>query len=95
MKVDIEIGQLTILGEEAIATLVSKASPDESYFLKAVCSCVEGELVLEIGWTQIMYALTVELFPLEGDTELVYDRMIFSEDRVEIYGHKLMRITGK
>lgn len=68
---------------------------DESYFLKAVCSCAEGELVLEIVWAQIMYALTVELFPLKGDTELVYDSMIFYEDRVEIYGHKLMRITAK
>ncbi len=68
---------------------------DESYFLKAVCSCTEGELVLEIVWAQIMYALTVELFPLKDDTELVYSSMIFSEDRVEIYGHKLMRITAK
>jgi hypothetical protein len=66
---------------------------DESYYLKAERKCSEGILVLEICWAQIMYALTVELFKGDDSSELVYDCMVFHEDRIEKYGHQIMRIT--
>lgn len=66
---------------------------DESYYLKAERSCSEGTLVLEICWAQIMYALTVELFKDSVNVECIYDCMVFYEDRIEKYGHQIMRIT--
>jgi hypothetical protein len=66
---------------------------DESYYLKAECACAEGTLVLEIGWAQIMYALTVDLVKGNKEQEIVYDCMVFCEDRIEKYGHQIMRIT--
>lgn len=66
---------------------------DESYYLKAERSCTEGILILEICWAQIMYALTVELFNGKNHPDLIYDCMVFYEDRIEKYGHQIMRIT--
>ena len=66
---------------------------DESYFLKAERDCLEGKLVLEIEWAQIMYAITVDLFRENSEAELIYDCMLFYEDRIEKYGHQIMRMT--
>ncbi|WP_444912478.1 hypothetical protein [Microbulbifer sp. PAAF003] len=66
---------------------------DESYYLKAERDCSEGTLVLEICWAQIMYALTVDLIKDNDNAELIYDCMVFYEDRIEKYGHQIMRIT--
>ena len=66
---------------------------DESYYLKAEQICPEGTLVLEIVWAQIMYALTVDLCRENTESELLYDCMVFCEDRIEKYGHQIMRIT--
>ena len=66
---------------------------DESYYLKAERICSEGTLVLEVCWAQIMYAMTVELVKEKDDPELIYDCMVFYEDRVEKYGHQIMRIA--
>jgi len=66
---------------------------DESYYLKAEKTCQEGTLVLEIAWAQIMYALTVDLCKGNTESELLYDCMVFFEDRIEKYGHQIMRIT--
>ena len=68
---------------------------DESYSLKAELRTVEGTFFLEVCWAQIMYALTVELVKNNEDPELVYDCMVFYEDRIEKYGHQIMRITQK
>lgn len=73
---------------------------DESYCLKAQAECSEGSLVLEVVWAQIMYAVTVELVSnnlVSNNTEreLVYDCMVFYEDRIEKYAHQIMRITQK
>ena len=66
---------------------------DESYFLRAERDCLEGKLVLEIEWAQIMYAVTVDLFRDNSKPDLVYDCMVYYEDRIEKYGHQLMRMT--
>ncbi|OCQ23752.1 hypothetical protein A7985_07375 [Pseudoalteromonas luteoviolacea] len=66
---------------------------DESYYLKAERGCSEGTIVLEICWVQIMYALTVELFNGEEAPDLIYDCMVYREDRIEKYGQQIMRIT--
>ncbi len=68
---------------------------DESYFLKAQAECPEGNLILEVVWAQIMYAVTVELIPNNSEPKLVYDCMVFYEDRIEKYAHQIMRITQK
>jgi len=72
---------------------ISRKYADESYYLKAECVCAEGTLVLEIEWAQIMYALTVNLVKENEEQKIVYDCMVFYEDRIEKYGHQIMRIT--
>ncbi|AJQ95497.1 hypothetical Protein YC6258_03461 [Gynuella sunshinyii YC6258] len=39
-----------------------------------------------------MYALTVEIFKKDSDPELIYDCMVYYEDRIEKYGHQVMRM---
>lgn len=68
---------------------------DESYSLKARCGCAEGTLVLEIVWAQIMYALTVDFIRMNEEPKRIYDCMVFCEDRIEKYGHQIMRMTEK
>ncbi|AOT08750.1 hypothetical protein [Pseudoalteromonas luteoviolacea] len=74
---------------------VPREFADESYSLKAECDCTEGTIVLEIVWAQIMYALTADLIRINEEPELIYDCMVFCEDRIEKYGHQVMRITDK
>ena len=65
---------------------------DESYYLKATKNCPEGKIILEIEWAQIMYAITVDLVN-DAEDELLYCCMVFCEDRIEKYGHQIIRMT--
>jgi hypothetical protein len=75
---------------------------DESYYLKAERNCSKGLLVLEICWAQFMYSLSVELFSTNTDykrffkktkRETMYHTLVFYNDRIEKYGHQVMRMT--
>ena len=66
---------------------------DESYILLAEKICTEGKLRLEIVWAQIMYSVTIDLLVEGEEPNLIYDCMVFCDDRIEKYGHQLMRIT--
>lgn len=75
---------------------------DKSYYLKAERECKEGKLILEICWAQIMYSLSVELFSentnykrffKKTNQEVMYSTLVFYNDRIEKYGHQIMRMT--
>jgi len=75
---------------------------DDSYYLKAERNCSEGLLILEICWAQIMYSLSVELFPKntnykrffkKNNQKVMYSTLVFYNDRIEKYGHQIMRMT--
>jgi hypothetical protein len=77
---------------------------DTSYYLKAELECSEGFLVLEICWIdRFMYNLSVDLhrndkprkFLLKKSRkpQLMFICSIFCNDRIEKYGHQIMRIT--
>ncbi len=76
---------------------------DKSYYLNAERECAEGTLVLEVSWPQGMYAITVYLihrdkkrswiFFKKENRELLYSCFVTYNDRVEKYGHQLMRIA--
>jgi len=77
---------------------------DTSYNLKAERECDEGTIVLEVNWVErFMYDLTVGLYRKEPkrkfflfkDTkpETLYCCLVFFNDRIEKYGHQIMRMT--
>jgi hypothetical protein len=77
---------------------------DTSYYLYAERTCPEGRLVLEISWVErFMYTITVMRYDKESGRklwfkkstkpQLVYTSAVFYEDRIEKYGHQLMRMT--
>ncbi len=77
---------------------------DTSYYLKAERDCSEGTLVLEISWIErFMYDLSVHLhrkntkptFFFFGKVKplSMYSTLVFYNDRIEKYGHQIMRIT--
>ncbi|MDT7831727.1 hypothetical protein RQM59_05010 [Flavobacteriaceae bacterium S356] len=76
---------------------------DTSYYLKAERNCSEGKLVLEVCWAQIMYVISVEIFSKntshtrffkKTNRQLLYGVFVFYNDRIEKYGHQIMRITN-
>jgi len=66
---------------------------DQSYYLKAERNCSEGTLVLEVCWAQIMYSLSVDLFRDDENSKCLYCCLVFYNDRIEKYGHQILRIT--
>lgn len=77
---------------------------DSSYYLKAERECPEGKLVLEVSWIErFMYNISVDfyrknsgrklLFKRVTKPQLLYNCSVFCEDRIEKYGHQIMRIT--
>jgi len=75
---------------------------DKSYYLKAERECKEGKLILEICWAQIMYALSINLiskntglksFLKKESKRDLYGCLVFYNDRIEKYGHQIMRMT--
>jgi hypothetical protein len=77
---------------------------DKSYYLKAEKQCSEGTLVLEICWIdRFMYNLSVDLYKENKGRkfilkkkirrQLIFNCSIFQNDRIEKYGHQIMRIT--
>lgn len=67
---------------------------DESYYLKAERNCPEGKLVLEICWAQFMYNITVDLFQGVENKKHMFGCMVFCDDRIEKYGHQILRMTN-
>jgi len=77
---------------------------DTSYYLKAERDCAEGTIKLEISWVErFMYDLTVNLyrknpkrkffFFKDKKPDLLYCSLVFYNDRIEKYGHQIMRMT--
>ena len=76
---------------------------DTSYYLKAERDSIEGTLVLEISWVEnFMYDLSIHLYTKNTGLKsifkkvskrYVYGHLVFPSDRVEKYGHQIMRIT--
>lgn len=78
---------------------------DTSYSLKAERDSleVEGKLVLEVCWIDFMYELTVSLYRNEPkrififfksrSPETLYHCLVYYNERIEKYGHQIMRIT--
>jgi len=77
---------------------------DTSYYLKAERDCAEGIIVLEICWIErFMYDLTVHLHRKKAKrkffifnskkSEPLYSSLVFYNERIEKYGHQIMRIT--
>lgn len=77
---------------------------DTSYYLKAEKNCNEGIIILKINWVKsFMYDLTIQLhrkipkrkffFFKDNKPDLLYSTLIFYNDRVEKYGHQIMRMT--
>ena len=77
---------------------------DTSYYLKAERDYLQGKIVLDIYWVErFMYNLNVEfysgkakrkfLFFKNEKPELLYCTLVFYNDRIEKYGHQIMRMT--
>ncbi|MGG8495457.1 hypothetical protein ACQY1Q_03500 [Tenacibaculum sp. TC6] len=76
---------------------------DTSYYLKAKRGLIDGTLVLEVNWVEnFMYDLSVHLYKKntglksifrKESKRYVYGHLIFPSDRIEKYGHQIMRIT--
>lgn len=76
---------------------------DTSYYLKAERGVTDGNLVLEIIWIEnFMYDLQVNLYIKNTGLKsifkkvtnrYVYGHLISYNDRIEKYGHQIMRIT--
>ena len=78
---------------------------DTSYYLKAERECSEGKLVLEISWVKnFMYDVSVYLYTKNTGIKsifkkiskrYVYGHLVQKDDRIEKYGHQIMRITDE
>ena len=78
---------------------------DKSYYLKAEREIDNGTLVLEIKWIEnFMYNLEVNLFSKNTglasilkkvSEQYIYGHLIHCNDRIEKYGHQIMRITDE
>ena len=76
---------------------------DTSYYLKAERDVTDGTLVLEIKWVEnFMYDLQVNLFTKNTGLKsifnkvtkrYIYGHLVSYNDRVEKYGHQIIRIT--
>lgn len=76
---------------------------DTSYYLKAKRDLIDKTLVLEVNWVEnFMYDLSVYLYKKntglksifrKESKRYVYGHLIFPSDRIEKYGHQIMRIT--
>ena len=76
---------------------------DTSYYLKAKRDLIDKTLVLEVNWVEnFMYDLSVYLYKKntglksifrKESKRYVYRHLIFPSDRIEKYGHQIMRIT--
>ncbi|WP_299257432.1 hypothetical protein [uncultured Aquimarina sp.] len=76
---------------------------DTSYYLKAEKDVTGGTLILEINWIEnFMYDLSVHLHTKNTGLKsifkkvskrYVYGNLVFPSDRIEKYGHQIMRIT--
>lgn len=76
---------------------------DTTYYLKAKRVVKEGVLILEISWiTNFMYDLQVNLFSKntglkslfkKTSKNYIYGHLVQCYDRIEKYGHQIMRIT--
>jgi hypothetical protein len=78
---------------------------DTSYYLKAERKVTDGTLILEISWIKnFMYELSIDLCTKNTGLKsifkkvskcYVYGHLIFPCDRIEKYGHQIMRIISK
>ncbi|WP_298511282.1 hypothetical protein [uncultured Kordia sp.] len=79
---------------------------DTSYYLKAEKECDEGKLVLEILWPDgFMYIISVDLYTKNEKRKFFFQKKIKKQniygcfvsynDRIEKYGHQIMRMTNK
>ncbi|WP_074406567.1 MULTISPECIES: hypothetical protein [Aquimarina] len=76
---------------------------DTSYYLKAERNVTEGTLIIEISWIEnFMYDLSVYLQTKNTGLKSIFKKMskcyiyghlVFPSDRIEKYGHQIMRIT--
>lgn len=75
---------------------------DTSYYLKAEREIREAILVLEINWIEnFMYNLSIDLYVKNNGLKSIFKKiskryiygfLVFSSDRIEKYGHQIMRI---
>lgn len=75
---------------------------DTSYYLKAEREIIDGTLVLEVSWIEnFMYDLSINLYTKNKGLKsifnnvserYIYGHLIFPSDRIEKYGHQIMRI---
>tara|TARA_Y100000815_G_C13230304_1_gene457778 strand:+ start:450 stop:848 length:399 start_codon:yes stop_codon:yes gene_type:complete len=78
---------------------------DTSYYLKAVREVEKGTLVMEIKWVEnFMYDLSVYLDKENKGFKsifkkltkrYIYGHLVFCSDRIEKYGHQIIRITDE
>ncbi len=78
---------------------------DTSYYLKAERDLIDGTLVLEINWIEnFMYDLSVDLYTKNTGLKsifkkvskhYIYGHLVSYNDRIEKYGHQIMRITDE
>ena len=77
---------------------------DGTYYLKAEKACCEGNIVLEVEFIQrFMYDITVKLYRNEpkrrflifksNKPETLFSCLVFYNERIEKYGHQIMRMT--
>lgn len=77
---------------------------DTSYYLKAEKNITNGTLILEIKWVKnFMYDLSVDLYTKNTGLKsifkkvskrYIYGHLVSYNDRIEKYGHQIMRITN-
>lgn len=77
---------------------------DTSYYLKAQREVTEGTLFLKISWIEnFMYELSVELLIQNRGLKsifkkvskrYIYGHLVAYNDRIEKYGHQIIRITN-
>jgi hypothetical protein len=78
---------------------------DTSYYLKAKRNVKEGILVIEVNWIEnFMYDLSVDLYTKNTGLKsifkkvskrYIYGHLVSCNDRIEKYGHQIMRITDE
>ncbi len=78
---------------------------DTSYYLKAERNVTDGILVLEIRWVEnFIYDLSVHLHTKNTGLKsifkkvskrYIYGHLVFPSDRIEKYGHQIMRIADE
>ena len=77
---------------------------DTTYYLKAKRDVTGGTLILEIGWVEnFMYNISVDFYVKNTGLKsiskkvtkrYIYGHLVFSNDRIEKYGHQIIRITN-